>query len=83
MRFGTRSLAHQLLEDTVIFRPAIRITGTVLRNGADENRCCPNDLRPAYRNRKEMRVTKWDVRGENFVPANWASAIPATRSSAL
>ncbi len=65
-----RSFAHQLLKDSVILRPAIRIAGTILRNGPNEYRRGPNDLRPAYRNRKEMSVTKWDVSGRNFVPAN-------------
>ena len=31
----------------------------------------PDDLCPAYRNRKKMGVTKWDVCGRNFVAANW------------
>jgi len=29
------------MEDIAIFQPAVRIAGTVLRDGTDENLCCP------------------------------------------
>jgi hypothetical protein len=47
-----------MLNGAVMFRPAVRIAGPVLRDGPDEDHCSPNNLRPAYRNGKEVRVTK-------------------------
>src|ERR1700680_4041946 len=61
LRLRARPGGHQLRKHAVIFLPAIRIAGAILRHGADENRRGPDHLRPAHRRGKKMGVAKRNV----------------------
>src|SRR5713226_9988340 len=65
LRFRPRPRADQFLENPVIFRPAIRIPGTVFRHRPDVNRSRADRFPPAYRHGKKMRIPKRNVRYGN------------------
>ena len=60
-RFRPRSGVNQLLKHAVIFRPAVRITGTIFRNRSDVDCARSNHFRPAYCHGKKVSIAKRNV----------------------
>jgi len=56
-----RSGVNQLLKHAVIFRPAVRITGTIFRNRSDVDCARSNHFRPAYCHGKKVSIAKRNV----------------------
>src|SRR5215471_209330 len=72
LRLWPGSHPNQLLEDLVVLRSAIRISGAVFRNRADVDRARASRFRPAHRHRKKMRITKWHVcHGDRTAVRSW------------
>ena len=56
--FRARACANQFLEDAIVFRAAIGITGAVFGDGADVDRMSAEDFSPADRYGKKVSVAK-------------------------
>src|SRR5208282_2862933 len=65
LRLRLGSHPNQLLKHAIIFRPAVRITGTVFLHGPDVNGPSPNGLRPANSHAEEMGIAKGHISHRN------------------
>src|SRR5260370_34451117 len=74
LRFRPRPHTDQFLEHPVVFWPAIRIAGAVLRHRADVNRAGADGLRPAHCHGTKMRIPKRHIRYRNCAPLRTAGA---------